>query len=125
MKKVVLTDHAPRPVGPYSQAIIIGSTVYCSGQIGVDPATGKLVPGGAALQARQCLLNLRSVLAAAGATMENVVKTTVFITAMADFKDVNDTYAQFFTVDPPARSTVAVAALPLGAMIEIEAVAVL
>lgn len=123
MFSAVRTDGAPGPVGPYSQAIVVGEMVYCSGQIGLDPLTGRLADGPAA-QARQCMANLGAVLAAAGSSLAGVVKTTVFLTDMADFPEVNAAYALSFPSDPPARSTVAVAALPLGARVEVEAVAV-
>ncbi|MGE5379323.1 MAG: RidA family protein [Candidatus Saccharibacteria bacterium] len=122
MKQVVLSDKAPRPVGPYSQAVISGQMVFCSGQIGLDPQTGKLAAG-VELQAKQCILNLQAVLTAAGYTLDDVVKTTIYVTDIGDFKIVNEVYAHFFEAKPPARSTVGVASLPLGAAVEIEAVA--
>jgi len=121
--KAVRTDGAPQPVGPYSQAIVAGELVFCSGQIGLDPLTGKLTGSTAGGQARQCLANLEAVLAAAGSSLSEVVKTTVFLVDMADFGEVNEVYAASFPSLPPARSAVAVAALPLGARVEIEAVA--
>jgi 2-iminobutanoate/2-iminopropanoate deaminase len=124
MKEVIFAQNAPQPIGPYSQAINAGSMVFCSGQLGIDPRTGQLVLGGADSQTRQCLLNLQAVLAAAGCTLENVIKTTIYVTNMADFKDVNEVYAQFFPGNPPARSTVGVGALPMNAKVEIEAIAV-
>lgn len=123
MKEVIFTESAPAAIGPYSQAISIGNLVYTSGQIPLDPATGKLVPGGIVEQSHQALKNLGSVLAAAGLGFENVVKTTVFLADMADFAEFNGIYAQYFTGDCPARSCVQVAALPAGAKVEIEAVA--
>lgn len=123
MKEVIFTESAPAAIGPYSQAISIGDLVYTSGQIPLDPATGKLVPGGIAEQSHQALKNLGSVLTAAGLGFENVVKTTVFLADMADFAEFNGIYAQYFTGDCPARSCVQVAALPAGAKVEIEAVA--
>lgn len=124
MKKVIATQRAPRAVGPYSQAIDTGALVFCSGQIGIDPATGAIAGPGAREQAVQCIRNLQAVLEAAGLGLENVVKTTVFLTDMDDFAIVNDAYASLFTGDPPARSAVAVTSLPKGAKVEIEAVAV-
>lgn len=123
MKEVIFTKSAPAAIGPYSQAICIGDLLYTSGQIPLDPATGKLVEGGIAEQSHQALKNLGSVLAAAGLGYENVVKTTVFLADMADFAEFNGIYAQYFTGDCPARSCVQVAALPAGAKVEVEAVA--
>lgn len=123
MKEVIFTKSAPAAIGPYSQAICIGDLLYTSGQIPLDPATGKLVEGGIAEQSHQALKNLGSVLAAAGLGYENVVKTTVFLADMADFAEFNGIYAQYFTSDCPARSCVQVAALPAGAKVEVEAVA--
>jgi 2-iminobutanoate/2-iminopropanoate deaminase len=123
MRKVIFTEKAPRPVGPYSQAVAYGPLVHCSGQIGLEPSTGKLVGSGVVQQTEQCLRNLGSVLAAAGCSPMDVVKTTIFVIDMVDFKEVNEVYGRFFPQDPPARSTVAVTALPLGARVEIEAVA--
>ena len=125
MKTVISSSSAPAALGPYSQANLAGSTLYLSGQIGIDPATGELASDDVAGQARQALANLRAVLAAAGATPEQVCKTTVFLTDIADFAVVNEIYAQTFSADAPARSCVAVAALPKGAKVEVEAIAVL
>ncbi len=122
-RQVVATDRAPAAVGPYSQAIRAGGQVYTAGQIALDPATGRLVPGGVREQTRQALANLQAVLEAAGSELDRVVKTTIFLTDMGDFAAVNEVYAEHFTADPPARSTVAVRALPLGARVEIEALA--
>ena len=123
MKRRIETDFAPRPIGPYSQAIEVDGWVWCAGQVGTDPQAGALVEGGAAAQAERALRNLGAVLDAAGATFADVVKTTVFLADMADFAAVNEVYAGFFPDPPPARSTFAVAALPRGARFEIEAVA--
>ena len=122
-RTVVHTDHAPAAVGPYSQAIRAGGLVLTAGQIGLDPATGTMVEGGVEAETHQVLANLRAVLAAAGSSPAQVLKTTIFLTDMADFGAVNAIYGELFPSDPPARSTVAVAALPLGARVEIEAVA--
>ncbi len=122
-RAVVHTDGAPAAIGPYSQAIRTGDLVFTAGQIGLDPATGELVPGGVAAEARRALANLAAVLDAAGAPLAAVAKTTVFLVDMADFAAVNAVYAEHFADAPPARSTVAVAALPRGARVEIEAVA--
>ena len=121
-RQIIHTDHAPAAVGPYSQAVRVGNLVYTAGQIGLDPATGKLQAGLEA-QTRQVMANLQAVLEAAGASLESVVKTTIFLTDMGDFATVNAIYGEFFLDAPPARSTVAVAALPLGALVEIEVVA--
>jgi 2-iminobutanoate/2-iminopropanoate deaminase len=123
MKKAVITSAAPSAIGPYSQAIKVGSFVYTSGQIPIDPATGQFVEGGIEAQARQSLLNVQAILKEAGATMDSVVKTTVFLADMSDFAAVNAVYAEFFTEPFPARSAVAVKSLPKGALIEIEVVA--
>jgi 2-iminobutanoate/2-iminopropanoate deaminase len=119
----ILTANAPAPVGPYSQAIRVDGFVFCSGQVGLDPATGKIVDGGVSAQARQVLDNLAAVLASAGSTFDAIVKTTIFLVDINDFAAVNAVYGERMGTPPPARSTVAVAALPLGALVEIEAVA--
>ena len=121
-REIIATDRAPAAVGPYSQAVRVGDFVFTAGQIGIDPATGKLREGLEA-QTRQILDNLQAVLEAAGSGLEHVVKTTIFLTDIADFAAVNAVYATAFPERPPARSTVQVAALPLGALVEIEAVA--
>ncbi len=120
---LVATERAPRAVGPYSQAVAAGGLVFTAGQVGLEPATGELVAGGVAAETARALENLRAVLAAAGSGLERVVKTTVFLTDMADFAAMNEAYARVFGSHRPARSTVAVAALPRGARVEIEAVA--
>lgn len=125
MKKVVSTTAAPAAIGPYSQAIVSGNTLYLSGQLGVVPSTGNLISADVKEQALQALENLKAVLAAAGAAPSQVCKTTVFLTDIEDFAAVNAVYAQVFGVEPPARSCVAVAALPKGARVEVEAIAVL
>jgi 2-iminobutanoate/2-iminopropanoate deaminase len=122
-RSVVHTDSAPKAIGPYSQAIRIGGLVYTAGQTPIDPMAGKLVEGGIAEQTRQALTNIKAIVEAAGTSMERVVKTTVFMTDLGQFSAMNAVYAEFFSTTPPARSTVQVAALPLGAMVEIEAVA--
>ncbi len=121
MREPINSSAAPAAIGPYSQAIRVGDFVFTSGQIGLDPESGKLVEGIEA-QTHQVLANLQAVLAAAGATFEDVVKTTIFLTNMADFQAVNVIYAAVFGADPPARSTVQVAALPRHALVEIEMV---
>ncbi len=122
MKQAVVSEQAPKPVGPYSQAIIVGSLVWCSGQIGIDPKTGTLVEG-LEQQTEQIFNNLKAVLERAGSGLERVVKATVFITSMDNFARVNEVYARFFKEPFPARSTVEVGALPKGALVEIEVIA--
>ena len=122
-RKEVSTGGAPAAIGPYSQAVVAGGFVFVSGQIPLDPASGALVAGGAGAQAERALVSLQAVLEAAGSGLHRVVKTTVFLTDLADFPEVNGVYARFFPREPPARATVQVAALPRGAAIEIEAVA--
>jgi len=124
-KKVITSEKAPRAIGPYSIAIQVENLVYTAGQIGLDPAKGELVPGGVEAETRQVLTNLKNVLEAAGTSLDGVIKTTVFLKDMADFAKMNAIYAEFFTQNPPARSTVAVAGLPKGASVEIEVVAIL
>ena len=122
-KKIIKTDKAPQAIGPYSQAVCTESMVYTAGQIGIDPVTKELVSGGIEAETRQVLTNLKQVLEAANSGLSYVVKTTVFLRDMADFPKLNAIYADFFPENPPARSTVAVAALPMGVAVEIEAVA--
>jgi 2-iminobutanoate/2-iminopropanoate deaminase len=124
IREAVATQAAPAALGPYSQAVKTARLVFASGQLGIDPATGKLCEGLEA-QTRQVLANLEAVLAAAGARMADVVKTTIFLQDMRDFATVNGIYGAAFPAPPPARSTVQVAALPLGGLVEIEAIAVL
>ena len=123
-RRPIESPSAPRPVGPYSQAIAASALVFCAGQIGLDPASGKLVPGGTVTELRQALANLAAVLAAAGLGIEDVVKTTLFLVDLADGPAVNAVYGEIFRAPYPARSTVQVSALPAGARIEIEAIAV-
>ena len=123
MKKTISTTNAPAAIGPYSQAIQVGNLVYTSGQIPIDPTTVTLVGGGIKEQTRQSLLNVKAILEEAGMTMDNVVKTTVFMADMNDFADMNAVYAEFFSEPYPARSAVAVKTLPKGALVEIEVVA--
>ena len=124
--KELRSDAAPAPVGPYSQAVVHEGWIFLSGQIPLDPATGKLVPGGIEEQARRVLENLRAVLESAGASLADVVRTTIYLVDLAAFPRVNAVYAEHFRSQPlPARSTVQVAALPLGAAVEIDAIAVL
>jgi 2-iminobutanoate/2-iminopropanoate deaminase len=122
-REIIATDKAPAAVGPYSQAVRLGDFVFTAGQIPINPATGQMVEGGIEAQTRQVLTNVSAVLEAAGTSLAKVVKTTVFLADMGEFKAMNGIYAEFFPDAPPARSTVQVAALPLGARIEIETIA--
>jgi 2-iminobutanoate/2-iminopropanoate deaminase len=122
-RQAVSTGAAPAAIGPYSQGIVSGDLVFCSGQLGLDPGTGELVDGGVEAQAERALRNLTAVLDAAGASPADIVKTTIFLADMADFAAVNAIYARYMPEPPPARSTFAVGALPKGARIEIEAIA--
>ena len=124
-KKIVSTEGAPKAIGPYSQAIRTENLVFTAGQVGLDPATMELVQGGIEAQARRALSNLKKVLESADSGLNFVVKTTVFLQDMRDFANMNSIYAEFFPENPPARSTVQVAALPKGALIEIECIALL
>ncbi|HLK10435.1 MAG TPA: Rid family detoxifying hydrolase [Candidatus Binatia bacterium] len=122
--RAVVTDAAPQPVGPYAQAVDTGELVFCAGQIGLDPATGHLVPGGVASETEQALANLAAVLAAAGLGLDAVVKTTVYVVDLREWPAMNAAYARRFAAPYPARAAVEVAALPAGARVEIEAIAV-
>ncbi len=124
-KTVIRAEKAPQAIGPYSAGIRAGNLVYTAGQLGIDPTSGELVPGGVEAETRQALTNLKHVLEAAGASLDQVIKTTVFLRDMNDFAKMNGVYAEFFTDQPPARSAVQVAALPKGGAVEIEALAVL
>jgi 2-iminobutanoate/2-iminopropanoate deaminase len=123
-RHAVSTSGAPSAIGPYSQGIAAGGLVFCSGQIGLDPATGTLVEGGVEAQAERALRNLAAVLDAAGCSFGDVVKTTLFLADIDDFATVNAIYGRFMPDPPPARSTFAVGALPKGALVEVEAIAV-
>ena len=122
--EVISTTKAPQALGPYSQAIVAGNTVYCSGQIAINPATGELVLENIEAEAEQVMQNIGAVLEAAGCTYANVVKTTIFATDINDFAAVNGVYGKYFQVNPPARSFVQVVALPKGVHVEIEVIAV-
>jgi len=122
-KQYLTTENAPAAIGPYSQAVRVGQFVYTSGQGGLDPTTNKMVAGGVSEQAEQTMQNLQSVLAAAGLSMENVIKTNIYLRYIKDFQAVNEVYARYFPGQKPARSTVAVSALPLSALVEIEMIA--
>ncbi len=124
MKQAIHTDDAPRALGPYSQAIKKGGMVFFSGQVAIDPATQALVEGGIEAQARQVLNNLKAVATAAGVTLDDVVKTTVYLADFDDYKAVNAIYAEYFTGDAPARAAIAVKTLPAGALVEIDAIAI-
>ena len=124
-KEIVAALDAPKAIGPYSAGVKVGNFIYTSGQLGLDPESGALVDGGVIGEPRQALLNLKAVLSAAGAQLENVVKTTVFLRDINDFASMNKVYSEFFTENPPARSAIQVAALPKGGAVEIEAVAIL
>lgn len=124
-KKIISTEKAPKAIGPYSQAIVVDRLVFTAGQVGLDPATMELVQGGVEAQTRQVLTNLRYVLETADSGLHSVIKTTVFLQDLADFAKMNTVYAEFFPENPPARSTVQVAGLPKGALVEIECVALL
>jgi 2-iminobutanoate/2-iminopropanoate deaminase len=123
-RKAIQTDKAPAAIGPYSQALLAGNTLYISGQLGLDPATGKLVEGGTPAQARQALNNIMSILMDQNMSMHNVVQVQVFLTDIGDFKAVNEVYKTFFAEPYPARAAVQAAALPAGASVEILATAV-
>lgn len=122
--KPIVTSAAPAAIGPYSQAIEVNGFVYASGQLPIDPATGSFPEGGVQEQTRQSLLNVKAILEEAGLTLANVVKTTVYLADMGDFAAMNEIYSQFFSQPFPARSAVAVKALPKGALVEVEVIAV-
>ena len=124
MKKIISTSEAPGAIGPYSQAVRSGRFLFCSGQIPLDPKSGQIVPGDIAAQTRRVLDNIATVLKAEGLTFDHVVKTTIFLTNLGDFQTVNEVYGSYFKQDPPARSTIQVAALPKGANVEIEVIAI-
>jgi len=125
VKEIVATERAPRAIGPYSQAVRAGNLLFASGQIPIDPATGEFVAGGVGEQTEQVMRNLTAVFEAAGASLGQVVKTTVFLSDMNDFTAMNEVYGRFFGENPPARATVQAARLPRDAKVEIEAIAVL
>jgi 2-iminobutanoate/2-iminopropanoate deaminase len=123
-KSVIATENAPAAVGPYAQGVQANGFVFTAGQLGVDPATGTFAGEDVVAQTRQAMRNLKAVLEAAGSGLDQIVKTTIFVADLGDFQAINETYATFFDAAPPARSTVQVAALPLGGLVEIEAIAV-
>jgi 2-iminobutanoate/2-iminopropanoate deaminase len=124
MKKIISTSDAPAAIGPYSQGVRLGSTIYLSGQIPLDPKSGQIVAGGIDAQTKRVMENIGAVLRAEGLTFENVAKTTIFLADLGDFQTVNEIYGSYFKQAPPARSTVQVAALPKDARVEIEVIAV-
>jgi 2-iminobutanoate/2-iminopropanoate deaminase len=125
MKDIVLTDRGPKPIGPYSQAVKANGFLYVSGQVALDPKTGEMTGGEIAQQTERVLQNLKGIVEAAGSNLSRVIKTTVFLKDMNEFAAMNEVYARFFTLAPPARSTVQVSRLPKDALVEIELVAVL
>ncbi|XP_060680508.1 2-iminobutanoate/2-iminopropanoate deaminase [Hemiscyllium ocellatum] len=125
LRRIISTSKAPGVIGPYSQAVVVDRTMYISGQLGLDPATGQLVTGGTAQEAKQALINMGEILKAANCNYNNVVKTTVLLADINDFNSVNEVYKQYFVTNFPARAAYQVAALPRGGRVEIEAVAVL
>lgn len=124
MKKIISTSEAPAAVGPYSQAVRVGSTIYCAGQIPLDPKSGEIVSGGIEEQTRRVMENITGLLKAERLTVSDIVKTTIFLMDLGDFQKVNEIYGSYFKQAPPARSTVQVAGLPKGARVEIEVIAV-
>jgi 2-iminobutanoate/2-iminopropanoate deaminase len=123
MKKIVATEKAPKAIGPYSQAVVSGGFAFLSGQIPLDPASGQIIEGGVAAQTERVLENLKGVLEACGGTLESVVKTTVFLTDMREFAQMNEVYGRYFPSNPPARATVEAARLPRDARVEIDCIA--
>ena len=124
MKRIILTDRAPKAIGPYSQAVVSNGFAFLSGQIPIDPATNQLIEGDIAAQTQRVLENLKGLLEACGSSLAQVVKTTVFLNNMDDFSGMNEVYGRYFADNPPARATVGAARLPRGALVEIECVAV-
>ncbi|MCZ6633361.1 MAG: Rid family detoxifying hydrolase [bacterium] len=124
-KEVITTDKAALPIGPYSQGIRVGDFVFVAGEKGIDPTTGSIVEGGIAAETRQTFENIQAILEAAGASLDDAVRTVVYLTDIEEFGAMNEVYAQYLKVDPPGRTTVAVSALPAGAHVEIELTAVL
>ncbi len=123
MKEIIATEHAPKAVGPYSQAVRANGFLFTAGQLGLDPASGQFAGPDVEAQTRQAMANLQAILEAAGGTFADVVKTTIYVVDLAHFKTVNAIYGSYFADEPPARSTVQVAALPLGGLVEIEMIA--
>jgi 2-iminobutanoate/2-iminopropanoate deaminase len=125
MREVVLSDRGPKPIGPYSQAIKVNGLLFVSGQISLDPKTNEFLPGDIRQQAERTLENVKGIVEAAGSKLNHVVKTTVFLKNMSDFAAMNEVYAKYFSAAPPARTTVAAAALPKDALVEMEVIATL
>ena len=123
MKKIIFTEQAPKAVGPYSQAVQMGDFLFCSGQISIDPKTNEVFTGDIQTQTEMVMKNISAVLESANLNFSNIVKTTIFLTNMADFATVNEVYGKYFKEAPPARSTIAVAALPKGVNVEVEVIA--
>lgn len=124
MKTIIVTDKAPKAIGPYSQAVKAGGFVFCSGQIAIDPVTGQMISGGIEEQTRRVMDNIKELLIASGSSLEKLVKTTIFLKNMNDFSVVNEVYGSYFVSDPPARETVEVARIPKDALVEIGVIAV-
>jgi 2-iminobutanoate/2-iminopropanoate deaminase len=122
-KEIIATEEAPKAIGPYSQAVRVGPLVFLSGQIPLDPQTGEIVPGDIVVQTKRVMENLSAVLRASGVSLSEVVRSTIYLTNLADFAKVNEVYGAYFPSEPPARATVQVAALPRGASIEIDMIA--
>ncbi|MCQ5376394.1 MAG: Rid family detoxifying hydrolase [Methanomassiliicoccales archaeon] len=123
MKEIINTHRAPKPIGPYSQAVVAGGFVFCSGQIGIDPETNQLVKSSIADETRQVLMNLKAIVEAAGSSLENAVRATVYLTSLEYFKEMNEVYREFFPTAPPSRATVEVSNLAMGARVEIDLIA--
>jgi 2-iminobutanoate/2-iminopropanoate deaminase len=123
-KRIVYSDKAPKPIGPYSQAVVVGNFIFLSGQIGISLETGNLVEGGVVVETKQIFANLKAVLESAGSSLDNIVKTTVYMTDINKFAEMNKIYNEYFSKDYPARATVQVGALPKQACVEIEAIAI-
>jgi 2-iminobutanoate/2-iminopropanoate deaminase len=121
-RETITAEGAPQAAGPYSHAVKANGLVFCSGQVPIDPATGQLIDGDIGAQTRRCLDNLAVVAAAAGASLDDAVRMSIYVTDISTFKDVNEAYGSYFPADPPARTTIGVAALPLGAVVEIDAI---
>lgn len=124
MKRIISTPNAPRAIGPYSQAVETGNMIFISGQVPIDPETGKLISGDIKMQTERVMRNIEAILTAAGCTFQNVLKTTCLLSDISNFKAMNEVYGTYFQTDPPARAAYAVKDLPLGALVEIETIAV-
>ena len=122
-KKIIFSEKSPKPIGPYSQAVIVDKFIFLSGQIGISPQTANLVEGGIVAETKQIFANLKAVLESANSSLANIVKTTVYLTDLSKFSEMNNIYNEYFTKDYPARATIQASALPKGACVEIEAIA--